>query len=188
MNLISGKQMAGRAFTVKYGPARDGGTVGDYLDDVPAGAVVVLDNAGRTDVTLWGDILTTAAIRKGLEGVAIDGACRDVARYADGTLPVFARGVFMRTGKERVQAEGVQVPIKLGGVSILPGDIVVGDQSGVIVVPQAHEREVLAAARDIEEAERRIIELLAQGSSLKAARERHGYHSLQSSSIARSSR
>ena len=185
LKLITGTHMAGRAFTVKYGPLQGGGTVGDYLDDVPAGFVVALDNGGRTNVTVWGDILTAAAIRNGLAGVAIDGACRDVPRFADGTLPVFARGVFMRTGKGRVQAEAVQGRISLGGASVWPGDIIVGDQNGVVVIPRAREEEVLAVAHEIETAEQGIVEMLTQGSSVKAARERYGYHSLQSSSAAK---
>ena len=70
--------MTGRAFTILYGPAgTPPGTVGDYIDDVAAGSVVVLDNGGRENATVWGDILTAVAHRRGIAGTVIDGACRD---------------------------------------------------------------------------------------------------------------
>ena len=76
----NGFRMAGRPFTVLYGPAaKPAGTVGDYIDDVAPGSVLVLDNGGRDDVTVWGDILTELAHHKGIAGTVIDGICRDVA-------------------------------------------------------------------------------------------------------------
>src|SRR5579871_5176572 len=73
-------RLAGRAYTLLYGPAGNPpGTVGDYIDDVPPGQVVVLDNGGRDNATVWGDILTEVAHRRGLGGTVIDGICRDVA-------------------------------------------------------------------------------------------------------------
>lgn len=73
--------LVGRAFTLRYGPiGQDGGTVGDYIDDLEPGTVVVLDNAGRTDVTVWGDLLTATASRRNIAGTVIDGVCRDVDR------------------------------------------------------------------------------------------------------------
>src|SRR5437016_533625 len=73
-------RLAGRAFTILYGPAgQPPGTVGDYIDDVPVGHVVVLDNGGRENATVWGDILTEIAHTRGIAGTVIDGACRDTA-------------------------------------------------------------------------------------------------------------
>ena len=73
-------RMAGRAWTLLYGPAANPpGTVGDYIDDVPPGSVIVLDNGGRDNATVWGDILTEIAHRRGIAGTVIDGVCRDVA-------------------------------------------------------------------------------------------------------------
>src|SRR5207237_8268488 len=76
----AGFRMTGRAWTLKYGPAGNPpGTVGDYIDDLPAGTVIVLDNNGREDCTVWGDILTEIASRKGIAGTRIDGINRDVS-------------------------------------------------------------------------------------------------------------
>src|SRR5437764_9130533 len=71
-------RLTGRAFTILYGPAGvPPGTVGDYIDDVEPGQVVVLDNGGRENATVWGDILTWVAQRRSVAGTVIDGACRD---------------------------------------------------------------------------------------------------------------
>ncbi|MDH3445898.1 MAG: RraA family protein, partial [Deltaproteobacteria bacterium] len=79
--VAQGNKMAGRAFTLKYIPCGSvRGTVGDYIDDVPPGDVVVLDNAGRLDCTVWGDILTAVAHKRGIAGTVVHGVCRDVAR------------------------------------------------------------------------------------------------------------
>src|SRR3954470_22270981 len=76
--LDHGMRLTGRAFTILYGPSgKPSGTVGDYIDDVPAGGIVVLDNGGRENTTVWGDILTWIANQRGVAGTVIDGACRD---------------------------------------------------------------------------------------------------------------
>ncbi|WP_130648052.1 RraA family protein [Egicoccus halophilus] len=174
--------MAGRAFTVRYRriSPTDPGTVGDYLDDVPAGAVVVLDNAGDESCTVWGDILTQMASRKGVAGTVIDGACRDTQRAVDLGYPLYSRVRTMRTGKDRVEVSDVQEPVSLSGVQVAPGDLIVGDCDGVVVVPQAVEAAVLDAAKRINEAEAQIESLLEQGHSIREARERAQYHKLQS--------
>lgn len=173
--------VVGRAFTGLYQPVDvGGGTVGDYIDDVEPGQVVVLDNAGRTDVTVWGDILTLVASGRGVAGTVIDGVCRDSARSRELGYPVFSRGRFMRTGKDRVQMVGVNVPVTIGQVRVRAGDVVVGDGDGVVVVPREREEEVLAAALDIEARESEIRSQVRAGVPLVEARIRLGYHHLQS--------
>ena len=178
--LDRGFRLAGRAFTVRTVPvAAAKGTVGDYIDDVPLGSVVVLDNGGRLDATVWGDILTIMAHRLGLGGTVIHGVCRDSARSLELGYPIFSRGVYMRTGKDRVQADGYQVPVSLGEVRVEPGDMLVGDGDGVVVIPRNREAEVLAASREITEAEERIREEIGRGSRLDEARKKHRYFQLQ---------
>ena len=179
--LADGQRMAGPAYTVRYVPVRPGGggTVGDYLDDCSAGQVVVLDNSGRLDCTVWGDILTALAFEKGLAGTAIDGVCRDVRRPLDLGYPIYSRGRFMRTGKDRVEVAGVNQTVSLGGVQVRPGDLVIGDDDGVVVVPSERTGEVLEAARSIAAAEARIVEAIRAGQPLAEARAAHGYHQLQ---------
>lgn len=173
-------RMAGRAFTMLCGPASTPpGTVGDYIDDVPEGHVVVIDNGGREDATIWGDILTEIAHRRGLAGTVIDGISRDVALCRDLGYPVFSRGHWMRTGKDRVQVETTNCPVNIGGARVAPGDILRGDADGVVVIPQPHEAAVLAAAEEIQAAEDSIREACRDGLRLDEARRQFNYHQLQ---------
>lgn len=110
MPLDNYKQVVvGPAFTVKYVSASTpAGTVGDFIDDVAAGDVVVIDNDGRTDCTVWGDIMTQYAGSRKIAATVIDGVCRDVSKALGDGYPLFTMGRFMRTGKDRVQVEDRQ--------------------------------------------------------------------------------
>jgi len=176
-------RLAGRAWTLLYGPAgKPAGTVGDYIDDVPPGSVVVLDNGGRDNATVWGDILTEIAHRRGIAGTVIDGVCRDVALCLQLGYPIFSKDHWMRTGKDRVQVEATGVPVTIGEARVAPGDIVRGDADGVVVIPKAHEDAVLDAAEAIEAAESRIREAVRGGMRLDDARAQFKYHALQTRS------
>lgn len=176
----SGFRLAGRAFTIKYGPSQTpSGTVGDFIDDVPEGSVIVLDNGGRDDVTVWGDILTEIAHRRKIAGTVIDGICRDVALCMKLGYPVYAKDHWMRTGKDRVQVEGVNVTVTIGRARVAPGDLLRGDADGVLVIPKEHEEKVLAAAEEIEAAEEKIRAAIRGGMRLDEARKVNKYHSLQ---------
>jgi regulator of RNase E activity RraA len=173
-------RMAGRAWTLLYGPAANPpGTVGDYIDDVPPGSVIVLDNGGRDNVTVWGDILTEIAHRRGIAGTVIDGVCRDVALCLKLGYPVYAKDHWMRTGKDRVQVEATNIPVNVGDARVAPGDIVRGDADGVVVVPKEHEAKVLDTAEDIERAEDAIRDAVRGGMRLDEARKQFKYHQLQ---------
>ncbi|MDQ2140228.1 RraA family protein [Alcaligenaceae bacterium B3P038] len=174
------KTTIGPAFTVKYVPASSpAGTVGDFIDDVASGDVVVIDNNGRTDCTVWGDIMTQYAGLRGIAGTVIDGVCRDVSKALDDGYPMFSAGRFMRTGKDRVQVESVNTTVSIGTVRVAARDIVVADANGVVVVPRHRAREVADTARKIEAVESRIREQIAKGSTLGEARAALGYHKLQ---------
>lgn len=173
-------ELCGRAFTMLCGPAGNPpGTVGDYIDDVPEGHVVVIDNGGREDATIWGDILTEIAHRRGLGGTVIDGISRDVALCRKLGYPIFSKGHWMRTGKDRVQVEQMNCPVNIGGARVAPGDLLRGDADGVVVIPQGHEDAVLDAAEEIARAEDAIRAACRGGMRLDEARRQHRYHSLQ---------
>lgn len=178
--LAPGQRLLGRAFTVRYvATGRPPGTVGDFVDDVPPGDVVVIDNGGREDCTVWGDILTAVAAHRGVAGTVIDGVCRDVHRARDTGYPVYSRGWFMRTGKDRVTVSDVGAPVSVAGIRVAAGDLLIGDDDGVVVVPPAFEQDVLAIAREIEERETAILQAALEGGSLREARRAYGYHELQ---------
>jgi regulator of RNase E activity RraA len=172
--------VVGPAFTVKYVSASTPpGTVGDFIDDVAEGDVVVIDNGGRTDCTVWGDIMTQyAGIRK-IGATVIDGVCRDVSKALGDGYPLFTKGRFMRTGKDRVEVESVNTPVSIGTARVVARDIVVADANGVVVVPRARARDVAELARKIEGVETEIRAQIAHGKTLGQAREALGYHTLQ---------
>jgi regulator of RNase E activity RraA len=138
-----------------------------------------MDNAGRLDCTVWGDILTSVANKRRLAGTVIHGACRDVARSVDLGYPIFSRGKFMRTGKDRVQLEAMNVAVSLGDVQVRRGDIVLGSDDGVLVVPKEYETEVLSVAQSISLAEERILSAAIEGERLDELRRAFKYHELQ---------
>ncbi|KOS39437.1 hypothetical protein ACN38_g9717 [Penicillium nordicum] len=176
----SNKITVGPAFTVRYVPASDPpGSVGDFIDDVAVGDVVVIDNGGRTDCTVWGDIMTQYAGLRGIAGSVIDGVCRDVNRAINDDYPLFTAGRWMRTGKDRVQVGGVNESIGIGNVRVEPRDIIVADANGVVVVPRGRACEVSEVARKVEESEAGIREMIAGGATIAEAREQLGYHTLQ---------
>jgi 4-hydroxy-4-methyl-2-oxoglutarate aldolase len=173
-------RLTGRAFTILYGPAgTPPGTVGDYIEDVPPGGVVVLDNGGRENATVWGDILTWVATRRGVAGTVIDGACRDTHLARELGYPIYSRSYSMRTGKDRIQVEAMGGPVNIGDARVSQGDILRGDADGVVAIPQAHEDAILTNAEQIDAAESEIRRLVTEGNTLTEARATLGYHKLQ---------
>lgn len=147
---VPGTRMCGAAFTARYTLAPAAlGRFADFMDEIPEGAVVAIDNGGRTDVSVWGDTLSLFGIVQHLAGTIIDGVCRDI----DGTrtlgYPMFSRGTYMRTGKGRVGVESTGSPVAIAGVTIHPGDLIFGDDTGAVAVPRERVDEVLAFARKI---------------------------------------
>jgi regulator of RNase E activity RraA len=128
---------------------------------------------------VWGDILTVTAKMKGISGTVIDGVFRDVPTILEERYPIFSRGRFMMTGKERVMVEATQVIVSIGEVQVKPGDILIGDDSGVVVVPQEMAEKVLEVAKTIAETEDLIVEAVRGGLNLRKARTKFGYHTLQ---------
>lgn len=172
--------VVGPAFTVQYVPANSPpGSVGDFIEDVRPGDVVVIANAGRTDCTVWGDIMTQYAGARGIAATVIDGVCRDVSKALGDGYPLFTRGRYMRTGKDRVEVLSVNQPVAISGAHVCSRDIVVADANGVLVVPRARAAEVAQAARQIEAVESQIRAQIEAGKTLKQAREALGYHTLQ---------
>src|SRR5687767_1185951 len=173
-------RLTGRAFTILYGPAGvPPGTVGDYIDDVEPGSVIVLDNGGRENATVWGDILTWVAHRRGIAGTVIDGACRDTHLCRELGYAVYSRSYSMRTGKDRVQVDATNVVVNIGDARVAPGDLLRGDADGVLVIPRAHEDAVLRAAEEIDAVEQQIRAAINAGLTLAEARRELGYHQLQ---------
>jgi regulator of RNase E activity RraA len=180
-HIAGAKKIMGPAFTVRFVPIShsEPGTVGDFIDDVPAGAVVVIDNGGRLDCTVWGGILSQVAAKRGVGGTVVHGTCRDIAEAEQAGYPLYANASFMRTGKDRVQVEQINGPVSLGDVRVMPGDIICADADGVVVVPADRAEAVFAKALFTREKEQRILEAALAGQPLREARKAFGYHTLQ---------
>jgi 4-hydroxy-4-methyl-2-oxoglutarate aldolase len=146
---------------------------------VPPGAVIVIDNDARRDVTVWGGIMTEVASIRGIAGTVINGVCRDVASSLAHRYPLFSRGRFMRTGKDRVRLVSVGRQLTISGVDIRPGAIVCADADGVVAVPEASAERIADVAERIEQTESQIVAAVRTGSALRQARETFGYHRLQ---------
>jgi 4-hydroxy-4-methyl-2-oxoglutarate aldolase len=128
------------------------------------GDVLVVAVDGHTEAGLWGEIMTVAAIERGIKGLVTDGAVRDVEAINRLGFPVFARGVCMR-GTRKDDLGTVAQPISIGGVAVSPGDVVIGDSDGIVVVPQRRAAEVCDLSRLRQEKEETIKRRLREGKS-----------------------
>lgn len=148
-------RMVGRALTVDTRPA-DNLMLHYALLKAKPGDVLVVDAKGFLEAGPWGDVLTTAAIKAGIAGLVMHGAVRDASAIVEMGFPVFCRGLSIKgTGKN--QPGRVNVPVCIGDVSIRPGDVIVGDRDGLVVVAYDDVDAVIASAvaRETKEAEQR---------------------------------
>jgi 4-hydroxy-4-methyl-2-oxoglutarate aldolase len=150
-------KVIGRAVTIKItaaGMTKSKRHLGvDAIASAEPGDVIAIDNRGDLYNNCWGEILSCAAQKKGVSGVFVDGAARDVDFCQEIGFPVFARGVVPITARGRIMQEDFNCPIRLGDVQVRPGDIVVGDVNGIVVIPVEKLDEVLKAAEGILEKE-----------------------------------
>lgn len=109
--------------------------------------VIVVANGGRTDVSSWGGIVSVGAAVRSVRGVITDGACRDVGQARELGFPVFARAQVPVTARGRLRQKSAGEPILVGDVTVRPGDVVMADEGGVVVVPRERAAEVLDAAQ-----------------------------------------
>lgn len=138
--------VAGRAFTVKV-RAADNKLVLRGIGEASAGDVLVIDAKGYMNNAVAGDFVIGLAQTLGLAGVVVDGVVRDIGAIKDMNFPVFCKGVTTAASDKRGSGE-VNVPISCGDTVISPGDIIVGDEDGVVCVPQARAEEILQKAKD----------------------------------------
>jgi 4-hydroxy-4-methyl-2-oxoglutarate aldolase len=163
--------IAGRVITVDLVPAATSSALMDdgagaapkrhlgtaAVDAASPGDVIVVAHHGRTDVAGWGGVLSAGAVRKGIAGVIVDGAVRDVDQADGYGLPVYAAAAVPRTARGRVTEREWNIHVTIAGVAVRPGDYVIADGSGVVFVPRDHARAVLAKAEQIT----RVEELMA---------------------------
>jgi 4-hydroxy-4-methyl-2-oxoglutarate aldolase len=145
-------RIAGRAYTVD---SKEGDNLMIHyaISQALPGDILVVDYKGFMRAAAIGDLMAYSSLKRGLGGIVIDGAVRDAAPIVETGFPVFARGLCI-TGPTKREAGKVNVPIVLGGCDVQPGDIIVGDRDGLVVIPSAELDDVmrLAQARDEREA------------------------------------
>jgi 4-hydroxy-4-methyl-2-oxoglutarate aldolase len=157
-------RMAGPAFTVEMRPA-DNLMVHYALTKVKAGDVLVLDAKGFMEAGPWGDVLTLAAQQLGLAGLVVNGSVRDAATIVEMGFPVFCRGVSIK-GTNKEQPGRLNVPVHVGGVTVRPGDIVVGDRDGLVVVAAEDVDLALTKSAEREKKEDAMRDALQRGSTM----------------------
>lgn len=176
---VKGLAMCGPAYTVKYRliETESAGfkNAGNYIDNVPEGSIIVIDNDGRQECTTWGDILTNFAIKHNIGGTVIHGAARDIDEIERLRYPLFSTHIFMQSAKNRAIKVDENCEIEIGKVTIKPNDLIFGDSNGCVAIPFEHIEEVLSRAENIQKTEQKIIEAVMHGISLEKAREQFGY-------------
>lgn len=153
--------LCGPAFTVSAVPG-DNLAVHHALAEAPGGSVLVVSTGGELRKGFWGEVMTEAALARGIAGLVTDGAVRDIRAIRDLRFPVFSAGVAI-PGTVKNMAGSRNTVMQIAGVLVEPGDIIVGDDDGVVVVPKDSVPEVRAAAEQRTHKEAGIIASLRQG-------------------------
>ena len=177
-------KIAGRAVTMKIKPAglqqptQHLGTA--PIEAAQPGDIIVIDNGGKLEFSCWGGLLALSAKLKGVSGVVIDGASRDIDEARDLEFPVYARGVVPMTARGRVVQESFNQEIQFAGVQCHPGDLVLADGSGVIIIAKEKESEVVGAAEVIYAKEQEMAAGIRKGYSGLEMLEKLGYEQMLS--------
>ena len=175
-------RIVGRAVTMKIKPAglqqptQHLGTA--PIEAAKPGDIIVIDNGGKLEFSCWGGLLALSAKLKGLSGVVIDGASRDVDEARELGFPVYARGAVPMTARGRVIQESFNQEIQFAGVQCHPGDLVIADGSGVVIVPTEREQEVVAAAETIYGKEQEMAAGIRKGYTGLEMLEKLGYEQM----------
>jgi 4-hydroxy-4-methyl-2-oxoglutarate aldolase len=138
-------QVVGTAITVRL-PDGDLEATVPAIDLLQPGDVLVVDHGGRDSLACWGELTSLAAKARGCVGVIVDGSITNIAEIAGHNLPTFARGRAALGGRSLGSGGGVNVPIQCGGVAVHPGDLVVADDDGIVILPPQRMVEVATAA------------------------------------------
>ena len=146
--LVPGAHVVGTAITVRL-PDGDLEPIVAAVDMLQAGDVLVIDHGGRESRACWGELTSLAAKQRGCVGVIVDGAVANLAEIRAHELPTFARAVAALGGRRLAEGGGVNVPSQCGGVAVHPGDLVIADDDGIVVLPPPRLDDVYALARPL---------------------------------------
>jgi 4-hydroxy-4-methyl-2-oxoglutarate aldolase len=144
------------------------------VDECQPGDVLIAAANGSPRSGIWGELLSTAARNAGCLGVIVDGAVRDVRQMRQMNFPCFARATIVYDSKDRQRVIDVDVPVEIDGISFAPGDLVIADADGVVVVPKAVEVSVVRRAWDKVHAENQVRDAIQKGMKATTAFETFG--------------
>lgn len=171
-----GKRLVGPAFTLRFVPAREDLATPESwssprstraaIEEMPEGCIAVADAMGVSDAGIFGDILCMRLVRRGVTALVTDGAVRDVAGVNGTGLPVWCRGGAAPPSVAGLTFVGWQEPVGCGGVAVFPGDIVVADADGCVVIPQALLTDVVGESVEQERLEAWIVKQVEHGHAL----------------------
>jgi 4-hydroxy-4-methyl-2-oxoglutarate aldolase len=164
--MIQGLRLAGPAFTLKTMPG-DNKAVFHAIEQAPRGSVLVIDGGGTDRVTIWGGTSTVAAQAKGLAGCVTNAAVRDLDEIREARFPVYAPGAAVR-GTAKSHPGWMNIPVSIGDAIVRPGDIVLGDSDGLLIVPAEHAEEIAAKALEKRKVEESREARLRAGESIKS--------------------
>jgi regulator of RNase E activity RraA len=169
-------RLVGPAFTLRFVPSReDLATPASWsspkstraaIEAMPEGCIAVVDAMGVTDAGIFGDILCSRMMKKGVAGLVTDGVVRDVAGVRESKLPVWCQGVAAPPSVAGLTFVDWQQPIGCGGVAVFPDDVIVVDEDGAVVIPAALVEEIAASAVEQERLEGWIMGEVAKGAAL----------------------
>lgn len=180
MKPIGEGKIVGRAWTAVMRPVlkNDARTYPNYLlqvlDEAPAGSVLVYVMEGGLEIAAMGNLMATTARVRGLEGTVIDGSVRDVTEIRSIGHAVFARRISPATSVGRMVSVARQTPVMCAEVMVHPGDYIVGDADGVVVVPQAAAGKVVALLKDYNDKESKMVPIIERERSMLKALEIYG--------------
>lgn len=163
--IAPGTRICGQARTVNA-MAGDNGIIHAAIPHVRPGEILVVNGMGVEDVAIWGEVMTHAALKQGIAGIVLDGAVRDVAEMRELGFPVFCRAVVPR-GPHKGFGGTIDGAISCGGVAVSPGDLVIGDDDGVAIVPLAQVKTIQAAAAQAQKREWVWLEEIAGGKTTR---------------------
>ncbi len=161
--MLQGKRMIGTAVTVQTFKG-DWAKAVESIDEAKEGDVIVIYN-GSTHVAPWGGLATQSCLNKGIAGVVVDGAVRDIDDIRNMELPVFATCHVPNAGEPKGFGE-INSEIICGNQTVNPGDYIVGDDNGVVVIPKERAYEIARRAKEVEKTEQRLFEEISRGSTL----------------------
>ncbi|MFA6224975.1 MAG: 3-hexulose-6-phosphate synthase [Methanoregula sp.] len=162
-------KMVGKAVTVQT-LAGDWAKPVEAIDVARKDDVIVINNDGCTHIAPWGELATLSCVKKGISGVVIDGAVRDVDNIRAMKFPIFAKAIVPNAGEPKGFGE-INAEIQCAGQFVCPGDWIVGDESGVVVIPAKRAYEVARRALEVRKTEERIREEIHRGSTLSEVAE-----------------